>query len=70
MKNNITNKLEIIQDVLEKHLGSRIKELERSYNKHSANLEVCFNNIEYMKSKLFYIFIRHQEDLREYFGRK
>jgi len=57
MKN--TNKIEIIQEVFEKNLGGRLKELERSYDKHKANLELCFNNIEYMKSKFFYIFIRH-----------
>lgn len=52
MKNTKSIKLEeIIQDVLEKQLGSRLKELERSHNKHTANLELCFNNIEYMKSK-------------------
>jgi len=50
MKN--IGKIEIIQDVLEKNLGIRMKELERSYAKHSANLELCFNNIEYMKSKI------------------
>ena len=55
MKNN-TNKLEIIQDVFEKHLGSRIKELERSNNKQTTSLELCYYNIEYMKSKFFNIY--------------
>lgn len=63
--NNINNKTEneeikqkkkslseILKEILEKNIYHKLNSLEKSYQKHSANLDYCFNSIEYIKSKL------------------
>jgi len=46
------NTTEILQEILKGKIGERLNQLENSYLKHSANIDNCFNNIEYMKSKI------------------
>lgn len=54
------NKLkDLLNEIFEKNLGSKLKELERNYEKHSANIELSFNYIEYMKSKIIEKFKRY-----------
>jgi hypothetical protein len=48
------NKILILQEILNKKLKDKLIYLDRSYLNHSKNLDFCFNNIDYMKSKIYF----------------
>ena len=54
---------DILQDLLNKNLGVKINQLEKDYNIHTENLDICFNIIEYMKSKNIKNLKRSSKDL-------
>ena len=61
MKN--INKTELIHNIFDRHLGTRIRVLESNYLTHTGNIDICFNNIDHMKSKIFQENKRYKKDL-------
>ncbi len=50
-------KLEILQGIINRKIAGRINLLDQSNSNQFVILENCFNNIDYMKSKI-YIYYR------------